>query len=172
MANGINPLTDEKIPDSDLVNNIRISRCLFYVNSVLGEIITNGGIYDKKSGILPFNLSREDISRYQYIDEDLTMSKIVKRINDLKNNDNMSNLKTVDVVKWLVSIGILAVVEVNGKSVKVPTDMGKSMGIYLEHRTRLNNEYDVVIYKRNMQEFIINNFEMLLEFLNKLNESV
>ena len=75
MANGINPLTDEKIPDSDLVNNIRISRCLFYVNNVLGEIITNGGIYDKKIGKLPFNLSKEDLSRYQYIYEDLTMLK-------------------------------------------------------------------------------------------------
>ena len=31
MANGINPLTGEIVPDNDLINNIRISRCLFYV---------------------------------------------------------------------------------------------------------------------------------------------
>ena len=81
----------------------------------------------------------------------------------------MNNLKTVDVVKWLISISVLAVVEVNGKNVKVPMAMGKSMGIYLKHRTILNNEYDVVIYKRNMQEFIIDNFYVMLEYINKLN---
>ena len=29
LANGINPLTDEPIDENDVVNNIRISRCLF-----------------------------------------------------------------------------------------------------------------------------------------------
>ena len=28
MAQGINPLTDEAVPDGDMVNNVRISRCL------------------------------------------------------------------------------------------------------------------------------------------------
>ena len=43
------------------------------------------------------------------------------------------------------------------------------MGVYLEHRVRLNYEYDAVIYKRIMQEFIIDNFYEMLEFINKLN---
>lgn len=30
LANGINPLTDQAVPDTDLINNVRISRCLFY----------------------------------------------------------------------------------------------------------------------------------------------
>ena len=29
MANGINPLTGESVKDDDLINNVRISRCLF-----------------------------------------------------------------------------------------------------------------------------------------------
>ena len=44
LANGINPLTGEIVPDNELINNIRISRCLFYVNEVLGEVYENGGI--------------------------------------------------------------------------------------------------------------------------------
>ena len=35
LANGINPLTGENIPETDIINNIRISRCLFYVNNIL-----------------------------------------------------------------------------------------------------------------------------------------
>ena len=29
LANGINPLDDSKIPDGDIVNNVRLSRCFF-----------------------------------------------------------------------------------------------------------------------------------------------
>ena len=35
LANGINPLNGEAAQDNDIVNNIHISRCLFYVSSVL-----------------------------------------------------------------------------------------------------------------------------------------
>lgn len=34
LANGINPLTDQAVPDTDLINNVRISRCLFYVSDL------------------------------------------------------------------------------------------------------------------------------------------
>lgn len=39
LANGINPLTGEPVADDDIVNNVRISRCLFYVSSVLKSVI-------------------------------------------------------------------------------------------------------------------------------------
>ena len=29
LANGVNPLTDEPLPETDVVNQVRISRCLF-----------------------------------------------------------------------------------------------------------------------------------------------
>ena len=35
LANGIDPVTDKKIPDDEVVNNVKISRCLFYVSSIL-----------------------------------------------------------------------------------------------------------------------------------------
>lgn len=31
LANGVNPLTGSPIPDGDLLNNVGISRCMFYV---------------------------------------------------------------------------------------------------------------------------------------------
>jgi len=29
LANGINPLTNQEVPESDIINNVKISRCLF-----------------------------------------------------------------------------------------------------------------------------------------------
>lgn len=35
LANGMNPLDGSTLPDSDIVNNVHISRCLFYFAIVL-----------------------------------------------------------------------------------------------------------------------------------------
>ena len=32
LANGINPLDDTPIPEGDIVNHVRLSRCFFYVS--------------------------------------------------------------------------------------------------------------------------------------------
>lgn len=49
---------------------------------------------------------------------------------------------------------------------KVPTELGKSYGMYVEHRIGNFGEYDIIIYKKKMQEFIIDNFEKMLAFIN------
>ena len=38
LANGINPINEEVVPDDDLINNVRISRCLFYVSEILERV--------------------------------------------------------------------------------------------------------------------------------------
>lgn len=163
MANGINPLTGEKVPDSDLINNIRISRCLFYVNGVLSDVLLKNG-RSRKTKKLPFTLDLELLGKFAYTGEDLSISKIVQRINVLKSDD-VKNLKATDVCDWLISVGLLEEVLINGSKRNLPTETGKSMGMYTEHRIGNFGEYDIVLYKREMQEFIIDNFQGLMEFL-------
>ena len=43
LANGINPLEDTPIPEDDIVNNVRLSRCFFYVSDLLRQV------YDDRS---------------------------------------------------------------------------------------------------------------------------
>lgn len=55
LANGINPLNDLPAAESDVINNIRISRCLFYVSDILRQVIESNGVQSKeKSGKEPF----------------------------------------------------------------------------------------------------------------------
>ena len=44
LANGINPLDDTPIPDDDIANNVRLSRCFFYVSDILRQVYENGGV--------------------------------------------------------------------------------------------------------------------------------
>lgn len=169
MANGINPLNDEKVSDNDLINNVRIIRCLFYVNDILREVIQNGGVVrnNKKSKKDTFYLDNETISKYDYSEGDLPISKIVKKINNLNNNENMTNLKVSSICNWLVSIGLLKEIEENGKKTKRPTDTGLNLRMCVERRTGYYGEYIIVMYRKSMQQFIIDNFSNLLEFINK-----
>lgn len=64
LANGINPIDDADVPENDTINDIRLSRCLFYVSDILRQAIENGGTVKKKSKKKEmFNISFEDIQK-------------------------------------------------------------------------------------------------------------
>ena len=50
LANGMNPIDGSSLPDSDIVNNVHISRCLFFVSDLLEEI-RNQKSSSKKSNL-------------------------------------------------------------------------------------------------------------------------
>ena len=65
LANGVNPMTGEMIPDYELINNVRVSRCLFYVSDLLRQVIENGGVQRQSKGKkLPFTITHEELTRY------------------------------------------------------------------------------------------------------------
>ena len=43
------PIDGSAIPDEDVVNNVRLSRCFFYVADVLRQVIVNGGVVPRKN---------------------------------------------------------------------------------------------------------------------------
>lgn len=44
LANGINPIDESRAPNEDIINNVRLSSCFFYVSDILRQVIENGGI--------------------------------------------------------------------------------------------------------------------------------
>ena len=57
LANGINPIDGSIIPEEEVINNVRLSRCFFYVADVLRQVIDNGGVAkEKKINKIPFGL--------------------------------------------------------------------------------------------------------------------
>lgn len=117
MDNGINPLNGEKVSSNDLINNVRINRCLFYINNVLEKVLNNGGVtrynHIKKSF---FYLNRESLNKYDYNEGDLSISKIIKKM--LLKRQNIANLKIISVYNYLISIGLIYEIDVNGKKSK------------------------------------------------------
>ena len=173
LANGVNPIDDSVIPDEDVVNNVRLSRCFFYVADVLGRVIDNGGTApQKKIKKEPFSLPVEKRKEFAFSDVPITISEFVKRINDLTTSENMTKLTTTVVMDWLVSIEVLRTEPtVTGHSAKRPTAHGITLGIGVDNRVGMNGPYSVVVYDRAAQQFLLDNIDAALEMNRQKTEN-
>lgn len=79
LANGVNPINDCTLSENDIVNNIHISRCLFYVANLLENIGTPKPRV-RKQYELEFQLYQEAAAKV-LITEATGISIFVKEIN-------------------------------------------------------------------------------------------
>ena len=157
LANGINPLDGSAIPDGDIVNNVHISRCLFYVSELLGtyQIMSN-----KKSKAYEneFYIKLEDIEKVTIVE---SIASFVREINKLIP-DNTRPISYGKILNWLMANGYLEEVEVDnfGKR-KNPTASGSAVGISAGLREGTNGQYWAVEYNSNAQRFILSNINAI-----------
>ena len=166
LANGINPIDGSVIPDGDIVNHVRISRCFFYVSDVLRQVIENGGVTaqerDRKA---PFSLTLGQREAFEFSAIPIPISEIAKRINALSPNENMATLPYSAIRDWLMSLGMLDyALDGNGKKAVRPTPQGESIGIGLEARNGPNGPYFVVVYNLAAQHFILDNLDAIIDY--------
>lgn len=168
LANGINPIDGKVIPENDIMNNVRMVRCMFYVSDILRQIIDNGGITSQKrtSGgkKTDFSLNAEQRNSFPYSASPISISEITKRLNELKKDDSMKNITHNMITSWLVQSGILAEEIDDGKTRKKPTETAYSLGITLEYREGINGLYSVVLYNINAQHFILDNMDAVISY--------
>ena len=163
LAEGINPLDGTALPEGDIVNNVRISRCLFYVSDVLRQVIENGGTERKRSSREPFRVSAEQLANFNYSEMPITVSEIAKRVSALVPDGATKKMSASAINKWLIKIGALTESQNEfGRSTKLPTEDGLKLGIILDSRQGPGGSYYVSVYSRRAQEFIIDNFEAIL----------
>ena len=169
MANGIDPITDKPVPEQDTINNVRISRCLFFVSDVLRRVIENGGTEHRAIGPsqhmkkVPFALTAEQAARFAYSEQPLKISEIVRRINSLIDTDTMAPLSVTSVTGWLVGIGLLEQKQTaDGHTAKTPTEEGKACGITTVLRSNRSSTYETVCYDVNAQHFLLDNLDAII----------
>ncbi|MGM9791094.1 MAG: hypothetical protein ACI3Y4_01670 [Candidatus Cryptobacteroides sp.] len=156
MANGINPIDGSIIPSEDIVNNIHISRCLFYVADILDDVIKKSS-KGRKDYELDFNLNAELKSKVKIFDK-TGIAVFVREINKVIP-DNMRPIRYSKIINWLISNKYL---EENEKK-KIPTDTGKAIGISAGIKEGPNGTYWAVEYTSSAQRFIIDNINSIAE---------
>lgn len=165
LANGINPLDDTAVAENDIVNNVRISRCLFFVSDTLRRVLENGGVgvasRVKKN---KFKITAEELEKFAFSDRPITISEITKRINDIADTENSKKLSHNTITSWLSEIGMLKeMINTAGKKSKRPTAEGAELGIFVKEVTSQNGTFNVVFYNKSAQKFIVDNIPSVIE---------
>ena len=163
LANGINPLNNQPVDEDDVVNNVRLTRCFFYVSDILRQVIENGGCV-KRTKRVPFTISDEALNNFEYSDSPIPITHVVGRINNLIDTNEVKKLSYKVVSNWLKEMGLLE--DANGrygKAKRCPTATGEEMGIAIERRIGSRGEYFAVYYNRNAQEFIVNHVQAITD---------
>lgn len=160
LANGINPLNDELVKEDDIINNVHISRCLFYITELLDELKAETAV-DRK-GRKAFSLSAKDVANI-HISTPNGIANFVKLVNEYISSDKKP-LSAAQVIKWLIKEGILQEVSKgDGHKTNIPTEKGNSLGINIESQRNPDGlDYQRVVYSVNAQRFLLNNIESIV----------
>ena len=166
LAKGINPIDDTPVPENDTANNMRLSKCFTFVASVLQRVIDQGGlpqVPQTKISKTTFCLADTQKREFAFSDEAIPISEIAKRINALIDTNVMQKITYQQIRAWLSTIGMLEdAATISGGRTKHPTEAGMSLGISVERRRGVDGDYQVVLYSRSAQQFILDNIEAVV----------
>lgn len=162
LSNGINPLTDEITDENDLINNVRISRCLFYVSDVLEKVIAAGGITavaEKRNRRRGFYITEEQRAQLTVFDCNVYAKDIVDRINELTAENGAKKFQAKWITAFFLSIGMMKIVD----GTKRATESGEELGIITKQRfSDKIGTYWVNQYTPDAQQFIIDNIDAIV----------
>lgn len=133
LANGIGPFSDKPVPDGDIINNVKLSRCFFYISGILEKVIENGGEVAKPQvaeAVRPHKrgsvvITDEARAKFRCFINEVSLSTFTDMINKHIDSDVSVKLKGSAIADWLTVIGMLTEETLpNGKLKRVPTENG------------------------------------------------
>lgn len=169
LANGINPLDETPIPDDDIVHNVRLSRCFFYVSSILQKEIDRQqkkAPKPERPKKLPFSITREQLDQFEYSPMPISATAMGRKINWLVRDDieqkNMQKFSYRKINYWLHEIGMIEWREWENGKKRFPTEEGEEIGLVLTIWENYGKRSPVVYISEEAQHFIIDNFEAVM----------
>lgn len=193
LSCGVNPLTGELLPDGDACKQERISKCLAYVASLLQKQLDHSDIAghdtgdtatatntktaakaakaDKKAAkkqMVPLAIDGEMISRYKFFDYPVSISRVVRNINDLLPRDvYMNHLLYADVANFLVQEGILSRQAAGDGEANLPTALGESYG-FEKTEADLRGHHNIFTQCwQKAQQYILDNIQKCVDLANE-----
>lgn len=104
-----------------------------------------------------------ELEKFKYSIDPISVSEIAKRIYAIADNDNMEKVSYRQINQWLLNIGMLYLYDFGGrKPLKRPTEEGNKIGIIVENRMGRYGNYQVVLYNKEAQHFILDNLDAVI----------
>lgn len=162
LADGIDPITDRELPEDTALNQVRLSRCFFYVSDVLRRVIENGGeIGSRRRSGGVFRITPEELAQLRPAPGPLTITQLCDLISGGAPSAER-RLGYAPVTDWLTRKGFLRVEVSGGKKRRRATLQGEQVGILEEGRTGAYGEYFALLYSPEAQQFVMDNLPEIL----------
>lgn len=163
LAQGIDPISDQEVPEDSVLNNVRLARCFFYVSGILDQVIANGGNV-KKAPKKELYITEEELQRIKPTQEPIRITQFVNIIMEAISDPNRKRMKTTVVTDWLIEKGFLSKQDgADGRSVRLPTAMGEHIGLSSTIRQGQYGEYQAVYYSTEAQQFLLDHLQEILQ---------
>ena len=185
LSCGINPLTDEILPEGDCCKQERISKCLAYVASLLQQQLNHDQVAPVKAVSVatprkstqkapktpkqPLSIAPESIDNYRFFDYPVSISRVVRNVNELIPVEmNMNHLLYADVANFLVQQGILSrQMTENGTEANLPTELGETYG-FEKGESDLRGHHNIYTQcGKNAQQYILDNLQKCIDIANE-----
>ena len=163
LAQGIDPISDQEMPEDSVLNNVRLARCFFYVSGILDQVIANGGNV-KKTPKKNFYVTEEELRRLNPSPEPIRITQFVELVMNAINDPDRKKLKTTTITDWLIEKGFLSKqADTDGKSKRLPTAMGEQIGLAVKLREGQYGTYQAVYYSEEAQRFLLDHLQEMLQ---------
>ena len=186
LSCGVNPLTEEMLPETDVCKQDRISKCLTYVADYLKQKVMP--VMERREKVAApkpqrilkprqvrelatqeLVLTPEMLSKYEVSEEPISVSGVVRRLNFLiPHESGMMPLVYADVAEVLSREGILLKEEGDkGKDLNLPTPHGEELG-FAKVEADIRGHHSIYT-KCNVdaQKFILNNIDKCVAQANE-----
>lgn len=164
LAEGINPLTNERTQPGDITNQQKIRVYLQYVEQFLRKY-RDDQLRPRPAvkNTIPFSITPEQLSKYVYSPEPITATVFCRKLSELTETEGMKQMSSQDVSAWMMEKGYLTEVLYQGKMMKTATDKGRQNGVFSEeviHPERGN--YIRVTYSPAAQKLLISHLNEVI----------
>ena len=178
LANGINPIDNSIIPENDLFNNVRISRCMHYISSLLDKAIKNCDTENistnkKSNSNKPIFFAVDDLKTFVFSAVPVPVNYLTKQLNNILKSKDMIRLHQRNIKDYMLKLGYLELQENQyGVSTARPSQRGIELGLGLTTIENSRGDSIAITYNTNAQRFILENINKIAELRNTGNYNI
>jgi hypothetical protein len=155
LADGIDPLTDAELPPDSTYNNVRISRCMFYVSEVLDKVIANGGeVGGRRRSKQNYVPRPEDSTNLKPHTDSLAITRFIEHLHQ-QLGEERGKISREPIINWLVQNKLLREHQTDKGTRRYASDNGVAAGIENIDMVGKQGNYTAVYYNTSAQQMII-----------------
>lgn len=164
ISNGNNPVNNLPLEEESALANQNVIRCMHFIKNVLEDVRENGGFIERKPRQNKYkDFPLKILNEFKY-EEDKTIVHFLKQLQEPLEEGKHKRVVAQTITSWLKDEGYLRDDKIGEFEFEVTavTEKGKEIGMYNEKRTYHGRDYLVVVYGKQAQEFMVENFATII----------